>query len=118
MLLDMNNDLDAMRDAEAAGVEENDSDDIDLVPFFSSSNNAGEMEAMAIHGILEANGIPSVMIGASSLPSLEFQVQVPRSRVEEAERAVAEAKAGGPAAADEAELAGEQSAPITSTEIV
>ncbi|MGI8988874.1 MAG: hypothetical protein ACR2I2_04700 [Bryobacteraceae bacterium] len=115
----MNNDLDAMRDAEARGAGEDDSNDLDLVPFFNSSNNAAEMEAMAIHGILEANGIPSVTIGASSIPSLEFQVQVPRSRLQEAERAVAEAKAGGPAAADEAELAGEQSpARVSSTENV
>lgn len=115
--MDMNNDLDAMRD-DGRGMAEDDSDSLDLVPFFSSSNNAGEMEAMAIHGILEAYGIPSVMIGASSIPSLEFQVQVPRARLEEAERAVAEAKAGGSAAAEEAELAGEQSAArVTSTEI-
>lgn len=83
------------------------SHELDLVTFFSSSNHTAEMEATAIHSILEANGIPSVLVGASSIPSLEFQVQVPRSSLEEAERVVAEAKAAGPAAAAEAELATE-----------
>lgn len=83
------------------------SHDLDLVPFFSSSNHDAEMEAMAIHGILEANGIPSVLIGASTIPSLEFQVQVPRASLDEARRAVEEAKAAGPEAAAEAEAASE-----------
>jgi hypothetical protein len=68
------------------------------------------MEAMAIHSILEANGIPSVLVGASTLPVLEFQVKVPKVRLEEAERTVAEAKAAGPEAATEAERAGEENA--------
>ena len=86
------------------------SHDLDLVTLFSSSNHDAEMEAMAIHGILEANGIPSVLVGASTIPVLSFQVQVPKARLQDAERAVAEARAAGPEAALEAERAGEESA--------
>jgi hypothetical protein len=66
------------------------------------------MEAGAIHGLLEANGIPSIIVGAPQIPSLEFQVQVPRARLEEAERVLADARDAGPAAAAEAESAGEE----------
>ena len=86
---------------------EDDSHDLDLVPVFSSSNHDGEMEAETIKGILEASDIPAILVGPSSIPSLEFQVQVPESRFEEAQRIIAEARAAGPAAAMEAELASE-----------
>ena len=80
----------------------------EMVPLFSSSNIDSEMEANNIHAILEASGIPSVVIGASVIPSLEFQVQVPRERLEEARQVIADAQAAGPAAAAEAEAASEQ----------
>ena len=85
------------------------SHDLDMVTLFSSSNIDAEMEANAIHGILTASGIPSVVVGASAIPSLEFQVQVPRAAAQEAERLVDEARAAGPEAADEAEAASEES---------
>jgi len=84
------------------------SHDLDMVTLFSSSNIDAEMEANAIHGILTASGIPSVVVGASPIPSLEFQVQVPRAAVKEAERLVDEAREAGPAAAAEAEAASEE----------
>lgn len=80
---------------------------LDLVTLFSSANHDAEMEANAIHGVLEANGIMSLVVGAPQLHSLAFQVQVPRANIEEAERVLAEAKAAGPAAAVEAERATE-----------
>ena len=83
------------------------SHDLDMVTFFSSSTHEGEMEAMAIHGLLEANGIPSTLMGPSTIPSLEFQVLVPREYLEAAERIVKEARAAGPQGADEAERAEE-----------
>ena len=79
----------------------------EMVALFSSSNVDAEMEATNIHGVLEAEGIPSILVGASMIPSLEFQVQVPRERFEEAERIIADARAAGPAAAAEAEAATE-----------
>jgi hypothetical protein len=85
------------------------SHEMDMVTLFSSSNHDAEMEAMAIHGILESNGIPSILVGTSTLPVLAFEVQVPKENLEEAERILAEAQAAGPAAAAEAEAASEES---------
>ena len=92
----------------AQDAEVNPSHELDLVTFFSSSNIDAEMEANNIHGILEASGIPSVVVGASPLPSLEFQVQVPRAMLEEAQRVLDDARAAGPEAAAEAEAASEE----------
>jgi Putative prokaryotic signal transducing protein len=84
------------------------SHNLDLLTVFSSSNYDAEMEAMAIHTILQSSGIESVMVGASTIPVFEFQVQVPRDQLEEARRILAEAEAAGPKAAAEAEAASEQ----------
>ena len=94
-------------DTENFGVDT--SHDLDMVALFSSCNHDAEMEANAIHGLLEANGIPSIVVGAPQIPSLEFQVQVPKAHLEEAEHVLAEARDAGPTAAAEAEQAGEQS---------
>jgi hypothetical protein len=83
------------------------SHELDMVTLFSSSNHDAEMVSMAIHGILQASDIPSVLVGASTIPSLEFQVQVPRGDLERARQVVAEAEEAGPAAAAEAEAASE-----------
>ncbi len=92
----------------AQDAEVNPSHELDLVTLFSSSNIDAEMEANNIHSMLEANGIPSVVVGATSIPSLEFQVQVPRGMAEEAQRVLDEARAAGPEAAAEAEAASEE----------
>lgn len=93
--------------ADAERFEVDPSHALDLVTLFSSVNHDAEMEANAIHGVLEANGVPSLVVGTPQIPSLEFQVQVPRAHLEEAERVLAEAREAGPAAAVEAERAGE-----------
>ena len=80
---------------------------MDMVILFSSSNHDAEMEALQIHSILESSGIPSVVVGASTIPVLEFEVQVPREDLEEAKQILAAAQAAGPAAAAEAEAASE-----------
>jgi hypothetical protein len=87
-----------------------DSHELDMVTLFSSPNHDAEMEAMQIHGVLEANGIQSIIVGPGSIPSLEFEVQVPRDELARAQRILAEAQAAGPAAAAEAEAAGEEDA--------
>jgi hypothetical protein len=78
-----------------------------MVPAFSSSNHDGESEALIIKGILDASGVPAVIVGPSVLPNLEFQVQVPEHMLGEAQRLIDEARAAGPAAALEAEKASE-----------
>ncbi|SPE37500.1 conserved hypothetical protein [Candidatus Sulfopaludibacter sp. SbA3] len=79
----------------------------EMVTLFSSSNVDAELETNNIHAILQASGIPSMVVGPSVIPSLEFQVQVPRANLEEAEKVIAEAQAAGPEAAAEAEAATE-----------
>ncbi len=84
------------------------SPELDAVTVFSSSNHDAEMEATAIEMMLKSNDIDAVVVGPSVIPSLEFQVQVPRAQAEEAQRLIEEARAAGPEAADEAEAASEQ----------
>lgn len=79
-----------------------------MVAVFRSDNFDAEMEAMAVHTVLEANGIQSVVVGPSVLPNLEFQVQVTKLDFAAAEKALADAEAAGPVAAAEAEAEGEQ----------
>jgi hypothetical protein len=78
------------------------SHDLDLVTIAELQGATGEMEAMGIQSILDANGISAVLVGASTLPNLSFAVQVARDDVDRAQAALAEARAAGPAAAAEA----------------
>ncbi len=89
-------------------LEVNPSSDLDSVTVFSSSNHDGEMEATAVQTMLQSNGIDAMLVGPSMIPSLEFQVQVPRSESEAAARFIVEARATGPEGAAEAEAASEQ----------
>jgi hypothetical protein len=83
--------------------------DESMVPVFSSSNHDGELEAMAVKGVLDSNNIPSIVVGPQVLPSLEFQVQVQADKLEAARLAIRDARQGGRRAADEAEALTEQS---------
>ena len=74
---------------------------------FSSANHDAEMEAMAIRGVLDSNGIPAMIVGPSVLPTLEFQVQVPQHLLTQARQLIREARQGGRRAADEGEAATE-----------
>jgi hypothetical protein len=84
------------------------SHDLDMVSLFSSQTIEAEAEADVIRGILDANGIPTIVVRAMGLPSLGFEVQVPQGRLEEARRLIAEQQAAGPEAAAEAEAATEE----------
>lgn len=81
--------------------------DLDMVTLFSSSDYNAEMEAMSIRALLESNDIPAIVVGPSTIPSLEFQVQVPRHLLDDAQRVLEEARAAGPEAAEEASEASE-----------
>jgi hypothetical protein len=76
-------------------------------PVWSSSNHDAEMESMSIKGLLDASGIPAMVVGPQVLPNLEFQVQVPAHLLEDAEAVIAEARKVGPQGAAEAEAATE-----------
>ncbi len=83
------------------------SHELDMEPLYFSQSIDADVEAEVIRGLLEANGIPAMVI-ASPVPSLGFQVQVPKNRVDEALRVIAEQQAAGPEAAAEAEAATEE----------
>jgi hypothetical protein len=84
---------------------------MDLVVVFQQPAGAvEESEAYAVQGLLQANGIPAMVVSPSMLPNLSAQVRVPRDREEEAKQVIADAQAAGPAAAEEAEQAGEAGA--------
>jgi hypothetical protein len=74
-----------------------------MTPVFSSSNHDAEMEAMAVKGVLDANGIPAILVGPHILPNLEFQVQVPQHLLAQAEQLLRDARQDGRRAADEGE---------------
>jgi hypothetical protein len=81
---------------------------LDMVALYDSSTVDAEMEADVIRGLLDTNGIPSVLRRAGPYPSLGFQVLVPRGKLREAQQLVEEAQAAGPEAAAEAEAASEE----------
>ena len=96
------------QDPEPEEGQVNPSHDLDMVTLFTSQTVDAEMEADVIRGILESNGIPSVLQRGSQIPPFGFELRVPRAYAEEAERLVAEQRAAGPEAADAAEAAGEE----------
>jgi hypothetical protein len=91
-------------------VEEVDrSANLNLETIFQSSvsSNIGEIEAMGVKNLLEANGIAAVMVGDSVLPNLPFEVRVARDQAARARQLLAEAESAGPAEAEQAELESE-----------
>jgi len=76
---------------------------LDMVTIFRGRNVDGESEALAVESVLRANEIPCMIVGSQQIPSLEFEVQVPRAQSEAAMRIIEEARAAGPEAAAEAE---------------
>ena len=84
------------------------SHDLDMVSIYLSQTIDAEPEADIIRGILDANGIPAIIVRGLGFPSLGSEVQVPRARLEEAQRIIAEQQAAGPEAAAEAEAASEE----------
>lgn len=75
--------------------EEGFSGDLDFVAIFSGQAPDAEMETISIRSVLEANGVPCVVIGSAQIPSLPFEVRVPKSRLEEAISLLEEARKSG-----------------------
>lgn len=80
----------------------------DLVEVYRGQGTSGEVESMSIRAVLDANHIPSVLIGSMQLPNLPFRVMVPQVFAEAADKALTEAEDAGASAAEEAEAATEQ----------
>jgi hypothetical protein len=70
---------------------------------FSSSSFDGELEAMGIKNVLDANDIPSILSGPHILPNLPFQIEVPAHLLEKAEQLIRDSRQDGRRAADEGE---------------
>jgi hypothetical protein len=83
------------------------SEDLDLVTIFESNETNAQVESQVIRGVLEAGGVPAIIVGGAEMPNLPCEVRVPKSRLEEAELLIAEAQEAGPQAAEEAERASE-----------
>ena len=79
------------------------SDSMDLVTVFEGQSTTAELEAMSIEAVLKANGVPCVVQSASEIPTLPFEVLVPKRYVERALALLAEARAAGPEAAEQAQ---------------
>jgi hypothetical protein len=80
--------------------EEGASHDLDFVTIFRSQGIEAEMEAISIQSVLEANGIPCIVVGSQQIPSLPFEVRVPKSRFEEAQSLLEEARQAGASEAE------------------
>ena len=81
---------------------------LDLVTLYESTAVDAEMEGDVIRGLLDSNGIPSLLVRPGPYPPLGVQVLVPRGKLAEAEKVLEEARANGPEAAEEAEAASEE----------
>ncbi|MCW5977644.1 MAG: hypothetical protein KIT09_06185 [Bryobacteraceae bacterium] len=86
----------------APAVDGDPSPDLDPETVFDGMGATAEMEAIGVRGVLDANGISSVLVGARVYPNLRFLVRVSRKDAARARQALADARAAGPAAAEEA----------------
>lgn len=85
------------------------SHELDLVPVFSSDAHNADMEAMAVESLLAASGIPALLVRPGPIPSLPYEVRVPRAWLEEARQVILAAQQAGPEAAEEAAGLGPES---------
>ena len=83
---------------------------LDMVTIWTSDAGTvtAEIESDMIRGVLESNGIPVMVVGASQYPNLGFEVKVPRGKVKEAEELLDQAEAAGSDAATEGEAESEK----------
>ena len=69
--------------------------------FSASSGTTAELEANTVQSILEGAGIATIMVGDAVLPNLPCEVRVAKDQAERARQLIEEAKASGPAAAEQ-----------------
>jgi hypothetical protein len=82
--------------------EVDDSADLDLETVFhiEGSSMTGELQAMSIKNLLESNGIATVLVGDSVLPTFPFEVKVAREQAERARKLIEDIEREGSAAAE------------------
>lgn len=89
---------------------EPESDPLDLVPVRDDAGyvlEVSDLEAAALKSLLESSGIAAVLSPFTAYGTLPGRLLVPAFQAGEAARIIAEALASGPAAAEQAERAGE-----------
>jgi len=91
----------AEQDEEDQGGRVDPSRQLDTESVYQSLGTNAEMEAMAIQGLLQSNGIDAIVVGDSILPQFGFEVRVARELLEQARELIAKAEAEGPQAASE-----------------
>jgi hypothetical protein len=74
---------------------EGQSHDFDFVRLAAFDGVGSEMQSILLRSALEGNGIPCAVIGIAQIPSLGFEVRVPKTRLEEALTIVAGADQSG-----------------------
>jgi len=84
-------------------------DNAKLVPLMEDGEPLGVpfIVATGLQSLLQANGIEALISGFRQEPVLPFRLLVAEADAERAAALIAEARAGGAAAADQAELDGE-----------
>ncbi len=87
----------------------NTSHDLDMVPLYFSQTVEAESEAEVLRGLLESNGVPVTISNSPPIyPNLGILIYVPRNRLDEARRVIAEYQEAGPESAAEAEAESER----------
>lgn len=79
------------------------SEELDLVTVFHAEEHDAQSEVQVVAGLLEAGGVPCVIIGGPEFPNLPYEVRVPKAKLDDAQALIAESRAVGAAGADEAE---------------
>ncbi len=74
---------------------------LNLVTVFEGVGPTGELEALSLRALLDANNVSSVLEGSSTIPNLPFLVKVAREQQSEALQVIAEAKAAGKETAED-----------------
>jgi DNA repair photolyase len=64
--------------------------DIETV-FHAEGSSTAEVETLSVKALLEANGIPTVLVGDPVLPNLPFEIKVDRRHAARARQLIAEA---------------------------
>jgi hypothetical protein len=94
-------------DSDKSAPSGNTSHDLDMVALYRSQSTDAQMQAAIIHGILESNGVYSIVSGIV-YPPVACEVKVARADLHRAQRLVEEARISGPNAAEEGEADSEK----------
>lgn len=72
--------------------------DMNLVPLTEGGLELelSEMESLSVKTLLEANNIQAMVVGASQMPNLPYEILVPASQLQEAIRIIRDSQRGLP----------------------